>query len=107
MTAALDLFAKKGFSPVSVRDIAAEVGVRESALYRHFHNKQAIFDQLISDYLKVSDNFMTGINALPTDNPGEINKTVELYAQLTDEDFLATGNRVFTDFLMKDEVLKF
>lgn len=43
----LELFAKHGFSGVSVRNIAKEVGVRESALYKHFKNKQDILDQII------------------------------------------------------------
>lgn len=43
----LDLFAKRGYSGVSVRDIAKAVGVRESALYKHFKNKQDILDQII------------------------------------------------------------
>lgn len=43
----LELFAQKGFSGVSVRDIASKVGVRESALYKHFKNKQAILDSIM------------------------------------------------------------
>lgn len=43
----LELFAQRGFSGVSVRDIAKVVGVRESALYKHFKNKQDILDQII------------------------------------------------------------
>lgn len=43
----LELFAQKGFSGVSVRDIASEVGVRESALYKHFKNKQDILDSIM------------------------------------------------------------
>ena len=43
----LDLFAQKGFSGVSVRDIASAVGVRESALYKHFKNKQDILDSIM------------------------------------------------------------
>jgi AcrR family transcriptional regulator len=43
----LELFSKHGFSGVSVRDIAKKVGVRESALYKHFKNKQDIFDSII------------------------------------------------------------
>lgn len=43
----LELFAQRGFSGVSVRDIAKAVGVRESALYKHFKNKQDILDQII------------------------------------------------------------
>lgn len=43
----LELFAKRGFSGVTVRDIAKAVGVRESALYKHFKNKQDILDKII------------------------------------------------------------
>ena len=43
----LELFAQKGFSGVSVREIASAVGVRESALYKHFKNKQDILDRII------------------------------------------------------------
>ena len=43
----LELFAQRGFSGVSVRDIAKAVGVRESALYKHFKSKQDILDQII------------------------------------------------------------
>ncbi len=43
----LELFAQKGFSGVSVRDIASKVGVRESALYKHFKNKQDILDSIM------------------------------------------------------------
>lgn len=44
----LELFSKSGFAGVSVRDIAKEVGVRESALYRHYKNKQDILDNIIA-----------------------------------------------------------
>ncbi len=45
----LELFAQRGFSGVSVRDIAKAVGVRESALYKHFKNKQDILDRIITE----------------------------------------------------------
>lgn len=37
------LFSNHGYKATSVRKIAAEVGIRESALYNHFKNKEAIF----------------------------------------------------------------
>lgn len=37
---ALELFSKKGYSGVSVRDICGELGLKESALYYHFKNKE-------------------------------------------------------------------
>ena len=45
----LKLFAKDGFAAVSIRTIAAEVGIGNSALYKHFPSKQAIFDALVED----------------------------------------------------------
>lgn len=37
------LFSKLGYKGASVRKIASEVGIRESALYNHFKNKEEIF----------------------------------------------------------------
>ena len=107
LAAALELFSRKGFSGVSVRDIAATVGVRESAMYKHFAGKQAVFDELVDRYMAKSDAFMSGIGALPSENPDELKKAAKMYSQLTDEDFLRIGSSVFTDFLMQPDVLNF
>jgi AcrR family transcriptional regulator len=55
LDAALDLFAEKGFFGTSLRDVAAAVGVRESALYNYFASKEALFDALLdaNQYSKV------------------------------------------------------
>lgn len=47
LDAALDLFAEKGYFGTSLRDVAAAVGVRESALYNYFAGKAALFDALL------------------------------------------------------------
>lgn len=44
----LKLFAERGFESVSTSMIASELGITKGALYRHFKNKQAIFDQIIA-----------------------------------------------------------
>lgn len=43
LKAASTLFSEHGFKATSVRRIASEVGIRESALYNHFQNKEEIF----------------------------------------------------------------
>ena len=43
----LKLFADKGYDGVTVRDIAAEVGIKQSSLYKHYKSKQEIFDTLV------------------------------------------------------------
>ena len=44
----LKLFADKGYDGVTVRDIAAEVGIQQSSLYKHYKSKQEIFDTLVN-----------------------------------------------------------
>jgi AcrR family transcriptional regulator len=49
--ASVDLFSKKGFNDVSVREIAKKAGIREGSIYNHYQNKEAILDAII-DYFK-------------------------------------------------------
>lgn len=49
---ALDLFSKKGFEAVSVRDISGKIGIKESSLYYHFKNKQEIFEVIVDTCIK-------------------------------------------------------
>jgi AcrR family transcriptional regulator len=46
---ALKLFSSKGYKATTVRDIAGAMGVKQSALYNHFKNKDAILEALISE----------------------------------------------------------
>ena len=45
----LKLFSAKGFKATTVRDIAGAMGVKQSALYNHFKNKDEILETLISN----------------------------------------------------------
>jgi AcrR family transcriptional regulator len=47
--AALNLFAEKGFFGTSMREIARAVGVRESAIYHHFTNKEELLNTLMRE----------------------------------------------------------
>jgi AcrR family transcriptional regulator len=43
------LFSEHGYKATSVRKIASDVGIRESALYNHFKNKEDIFLTVAKD----------------------------------------------------------
>ncbi|MFA9376563.1 MAG: TetR/AcrR family transcriptional regulator [Lachnotalea sp.] len=45
---ALDLFSQKGYKAASIREICRIVGIKESSVYYHFKNKQAIMDALLA-----------------------------------------------------------
>ena len=44
----IDLFSKYGYDGVSIRQIAGEVGIRESSIYNHYRNKQAILNSILN-----------------------------------------------------------
>ncbi|WP_457597332.1 TetR/AcrR family transcriptional regulator [Hydrogenimonas sp.] len=47
--AAIDLIASEGYKGASMRKIAKKVGIRESAIYNHFENKEAILKTIVSE----------------------------------------------------------
>ncbi len=51
--AALDLFAHKGMEAVSIRDIAARVGISAAAFYNHFRSKDALLKAVYDYYRKI------------------------------------------------------
>jgi len=46
----IKLFVQKGYENVSVKDIAAAAGIRQSAVYNHFKSKQDILDTIFEFY---------------------------------------------------------
>nr|WP_323777321.1 TetR/AcrR family transcriptional regulator [Amylibacter sp.] len=50
--AALKLFARHGFAAVSMRQIAAEVGVQAGALYRYTPDKQSLLFELMQMHME-------------------------------------------------------
>jgi AcrR family transcriptional regulator len=47
LEAIVDLLDERGYPKVSMRDIAAKVGIKASSIYNHFRNKEAILDEMI------------------------------------------------------------
>jgi len=45
----LKLFSTKGYKATTVRDIAGAMGVKQSALYNHFKNKDEILETLVAE----------------------------------------------------------
>lgn len=53
----IDLFSKYGYDGVSIRQIAGEVGIKESSIYNHYPNKLSILQSILDYYVEamVSD----------------------------------------------------
>ena len=74
----LDLFSKKGYDSVSLREIAEEVGIKKSSIYSHYPSKEAILMDIFeyfTDFFKYNklinskDLLLTADNEILLENP--------------------------------------
>lgn len=93
---ALELFSKRGYSAVSIRDISGRVGLKESAIYYHFKNKQDIFDVLCQSF----ENVMYSI-------PPKFAAEMAKVTKVEKEAFLVVCHSYFTNYLMEERVNRF
>ncbi len=55
LIAALHLFARDGYEAVSVSDIAKQLDITKGALYKHYQNKQDIFDSIVKRMYEIDE----------------------------------------------------
>jgi AcrR family transcriptional regulator len=68
LAAALDLFGRRGFDAVGMRDVAAACELSATGIYRHFVNKEAL---LLGLFDRLSDLMRDAMrNASRADSPG-------------------------------------
>ncbi|MFG2524949.1 TetR/AcrR family transcriptional regulator [Streptomyces sp. NPDC048527] len=65
---ATELFAEHGYATTGVGDIALQVGITPGALYRHFKNKEALLQSILSGCL---GSFLDALEPLPEAEPYE------------------------------------
>ena len=47
----IDLFSQYGYDGVSIRQIAKEVGIKESSIYNHYSSKESILESILNYYI--------------------------------------------------------
>ncbi len=62
----IDLFSEHGYDGVSIRQIAKEVGIKESSIYNHYKSKESIMDAILDYYI---DRMMS--NDIPVSQASE------------------------------------
>ncbi|MEO6347286.1 MAG: TetR/AcrR family transcriptional regulator [Aquaticitalea sp.] len=80
---AAKLFKEKGYSAVTMRDLATEMGIRAASLYNHIDSKQDILKAII---ITLAEEFTTGMNAIKSSNSNTIDKLksiVSLHVDIT------------------------
>ena len=92
---ALTLFSEKGYANVFVNDIAERVGIKAPSLYKHYKNKQAIFDAIIDE---MNNKFEQQAQALSI-NGTDPTADAEVYRNMDEDHLIKLGNDLFTYFL--------
>ena len=100
---ALTLFSEKGYANVFVADIAERVGIKAPSLYKHYKNKQAIFDAIIEE---MNRRFLEEAGALQI-NGADAAKDAEIYKNISEEQLVILGNNLFLYFLHDDYTRRF
>ena len=100
---ALTLFSEKGYANVFVADIAARVGIKAPSLYKHYKNKQAIFDAIIEE---MNRRFVQEAGALQISGT-DASVDAEIYKQISEEQLIDLGKNLFLYFLHDDYTRRF
>jgi AcrR family transcriptional regulator len=67
LQSAMKLFSETGFDATGVAEICGTAGVSKGAFYHHFETKQAVFLQLLEDWLQQVDaDLQTALSEAPT-----------------------------------------
>ena len=100
---ALTLFSEKGYANVFVGDIADRVGIKAPSLYKHFKNKQAIFDAIIDQMNRRFEEQAKAMNI--SGNDASIDASI--YKSLSEDQLLKLGREFFLYYLHDDYNRKF
>ena len=98
---ALTLFSEKGYSSVYVGDIANAVGIKAPSLYKHYKNKQEIFDSCVKVFSERMENVRTCLR-LPDTSEANID-----YQTANMGTIIEIANRLFMFYWQDDVAAKF
>jgi AcrR family transcriptional regulator len=86
--AALTLFVREGYDAATTRAIAAEAGISEGAIYRHFPSKEALAGALFLGIHRRLTDVIAGAAAGVDGIDAKVSAAVGAYCAAADEDWL-------------------
>lgn len=100
---ALNLFSVNGYDSTSVAEIAGAVGIKAAALYKHYKNKQDIFNAILQEMANRYEKYMNTMQM----NGFEANKDVDFFMKISEEQLINVGIGLFSYFLHDEYTCKF
>jgi len=80
---ASQLFKERGYSAVSMRDIAQEIGMKAASLYNHIESKQEILSLLILELARKFTSGMAEVMETKISPLQKIEKLIQLHIDIT------------------------
>lgn len=79
---ALELFARRGFSRVSMRDLAEHLGIAAGSLYNHIESKEALLFELIEELYEELLHGAQQVSRQAATAPARLRALIEAHLQL-------------------------
>lgn len=100
---ALKLFAQRGYDGVSMREIAAAVGIKGASIYNHFKGKEDIFNGIFDEMMRRYDSMaaMLSVSAESTE------EAAEHFIKLDEQQMIYLAKELFTFFTKDEFVVRF
>lgn len=89
---AAQLFLERGYSAVTMRDLAKKLGIKAASLYNHISSKHEILETLI---ISVAEAFTVGMNQIVSselDTLAKVEQVIHLHIDVTVENQDALGS---------------
>ena len=102
---ALTLFAAKGFSGTTVKDIADAVGIKDASLYKHFKSKKEILNTIVEEAYVHMGNMSDSLG-IPSGD-GSLEDAAEFFRGINRETIIALGKEVFKFYLTDGYMSRF
>jgi len=80
---AAKLFKEKGYSAVTMRDLAKEMGIKAASLYNHISSKQEILTNIIISLAEEFTESMTEIKSSNSNSLEKLRQIVNLHIDIT------------------------
>jgi hypothetical protein len=103
---AAKLFKEKGYSAVTMRDLASVMGIKAASLYNHINSKRDILDAII---ITLAEEFTNGMKLIQASNEScadKLNKVIQLHVRISSQNIYGMAS-LNNDWMHLDEKLDY
>jgi AcrR family transcriptional regulator len=100
------LFKEKGYSAVTMRDLAKVMGIKAASLYNHINSKQDILNTII---ISLAEEFTAGMKLIQSSDDnclGKLKQIIELHVKISSQNIYGMAS-LNNDWMHLEEKLRY